>query len=226
MRSRVVDETGERAGARPATTRRPARLVLLYLVGTAVLGVVADAGLELGNSTEFLFVSAAPWVLLAFSSGRASPPRWSAVAGSLTLITGLLSYYCWMVYRHGVSVDVLGGSGFNGGTWILLGLLVGAVSGGFGGATRSRHPWVATLPWSGAAAVPCVDGLLQVRYGDSPAVLVVTVVALTVVALLGWAWRGGAKPLLHVGGLAVATVVLWRVELTVLQEVLGRLTWI
>jgi hypothetical protein len=195
------------------------------MTAAAVLGLLADVGLEFSDATEFLFVAASPWVLLAFSAGRSTAPRWSAVLGAATLLTGLAAYYAWLMVGMAVSFSVLTGSGFDAGLWIAVGVVVGLGAGAVGGMTRLRGSFLPAVAWSGAAAVPCADGLLMTVYGPSPVAAAVTF-GCVAVAMVTWAWRSGVRPLNLAVGVPAATVALLGVELTILQQVFGRLTWI
>jgi hypothetical protein len=208
------------------TERRPGRAVALHLAAAVVVGGLADIGLRLGAETAFLFTAATPWVLVAFSAGRASAPRWSAVAGSGTLLVGLAAYYLWLLVGLGVSVGVLTGSGFNGVMWVVVGAAVGAVAGGIGGLTWHRRLLLAEAAWCGVVAVPCADGMIKLVYGGAPPIAATAVFGGAALALLAWAWRSGARTWVLALGVPLAVMVLWQLELVILQQVFGRLTWI
>lgn len=204
---------------------RPGRCAALHLAAAAVLGLLADVGLEFSDATEFLFVAASPWVLLSFSAGRSTAPRWSAALGAATLLTGLAVYYLWLMVGMGVSFSVLTGSGFKALLWVAVGVVVGLGAGAVGGMTRLRGSFLPTVAWSGAAAVPCADGFIMTVYGPSP-VAAAVIFGCVAVTLVTWACRCGVRPLSLAVGVPTATVALLGVELTVLQQAFGRLTWI
>lgn len=190
-----------------------------------VLGILADVGMNLDDDVIFLFAAATPWVLVAFSAGRGST-RYSPLVGSGTLLAGLATHYLWLHLGMGVSWGVLTGSGFRGTTWIVVGAVAGAVSGGIGGLTRHPHSLVAALAWCGAVAVPCADGYLQFAYGAVSPGAAVAVFGGAALALLVWAWGGGVRIWVLALGAPPAALILSQLEVLVLQEAFGRPTWI
>lgn len=100
------------------------------------------------------------------------------------------------------------------------------MSGGIGGLTRHRRSLVATLAWCGAVAVPCADGYLQLAYGAASPVAAAAVFGGAALALLAWAWRSGVRIWALALGAPAASLFLWQLEVLVLQEAFGRLTWI
>ena len=196
-----------------------------HLAAAVSLGVLSDIGLHLGDQATFLFALASPWVLLAFSAGRASAPSWSAFAGAGTLLAGLAAYYLWMLIGPGVALAVLTGSGYKGMTWVAVGTAVGAVAGGIGALTKHRRLFLAEAAWCGAAAAPSVDAILLAAYGDAPRTAVAIVVGGAALAL-AWAMSHGARKRILALGLPLATLVLWQMELVILQQAFGRMTWI
>ena len=202
------------------------RAVTGYVAAAAVLGVLADVGLRLGEQADFLFIVATPWVVLAFGAGRASGLRWSAVAGAAALLTGIAAYYAWLWVGQDVSFGILLGNGYNGKTWVLAAGVVGAAAGLVGGLSRLQQDLLAAAAWCGVAAVPCVDAIVQVAYAEGVSTAVVPVLGVVALALLVWGWRSGIRPWMLLLGLPVATLVLWQLELAVLQQVFHRLTWV
>lgn len=202
------------------------RAVIGFLAAAALLGLLADVGLRFGEQSDFLFVVATPWVVLAFGAGRAGGLRWSAPAGAAAVLTGIAAYYLWLWTGQGVSLSVLTGNDYKAMTWVIVGAGVGAVAGSVGGLSRLPHGLARSAAWSGVAAVPCVDAIIQLAYVQSAAPAVVAVLGATALAVLVWGWRSGSRLGLLLLGLPVATLVLWQLELVVLQHVFGRLTWI
>ena len=209
------------------------RAVVLHVAFAVVLGVLADIGLHLGERTTFLFTAATPWVVLAFSAGRVSSPRWSVLsprwsvlAGGGTLLAGLTAYYLWLLLGMHVSIGVLTGSGYKGVTWFIVGAVVGAVAGGIGGMTRCRRRLLADAAWCSVIAVPCAEGVTALGYGAAPPIAMLAVLGGAALALLAWAWRSGARAWALGVGVPLATLALWNLELVILQHAFGRLTWI
>ena len=77
--------------------------------------------------------------------------------------------------------------------------------------------------WCGAVAAPCVDAIIQLRYAAAPPV-VAAALGGAAVALLVWAWRSGSRTRALALGAPLATLLLWQLELAVLQQAFGRLT--
>lgn len=205
----------------------PSRQVLvpLHLVGALLLGVVADVGLGLSVYSAFVFTAATPWVLLVFSSGRASGLLWSPVVGAGTLLVGLAAYYSWLLLGRDVAAGTLTGSGYSGWVWLGVGAVVGAVAGVLGALTRHRSFWPEFV-WSGAIAVPVVEAFLQLSYDDVPALGATLVWGGVALGMSAWAWRAGVRMWAMVVGTPLACIALWNLEVAVLQLVFGRLTWI
>lgn len=202
--------------------------VAACLVLAATLGVASDVGLRLGSVGAFVFTSAAPWVVLAFSAGRtARNLAWAPVTGAVAVLTGLGAYYLWMWWGMGVAVGTLLSDGYNGMVWLAGGVVVGAVAGVIGGLTRVRVRVVSEASWCGVLAVPAVDGILSLLYGQyGHVVMFVGVAGAAVLALATWAVRSSVRLWVLLVGAPVAVLLLWQAELLVLQQVFGRLTWV
>lgn len=120
---------------------------------------------------------------------------------------------------------VLTGDGYKGMTWVVIGTAVGAVAGGIGALTRHRRLLLAEAAWCGAAAVPSVDAIFLAAYGDAPRTAA-GIVAGGAALALAWAVGRGARKRILALGVPLATLVLWQMELVILQQAFGRMTWI
>lgn len=212
------------SSASPSTLRAGRRLVLvaLHLLVAVVLGVFSDVGTGWGQQWVYVAMAATPWVVLVFSAGRTSGLSWSPLGGALTLLTGLAGYYLWLHWGQGVSAEILLGNGFNGAVWLGLGAGVGALAGLVGGCTRLPQPW-SDFAWAGVVAIPIIEALLLASYGTDPPVLsAVLIWSPVAIALVAWALRSGARARALAVMVPIACLVLWQVEVTIIQEVLGR----
>lgn len=194
---------GNRQARHDGPTSEPLHLLLdvrhswasaLHVALAVPLGLFADIGLRADGSVIFIFAAATPWILLAFSAGRATELRWSAGAGALVILIGLCSYYAWLNVNQGVDSGILFGHDYAGGLWLKAGMAMGAITGLAGGLTRVGRPLVAELAWSGLAAVPVGDCFVMLRYYTIEGWLLPTTFAVGVVlAIFWWATRAGAR---------------------------------
>jgi hypothetical protein len=218
---------------------RVARVALLGLAAIA-LGILGDEGLRWGQVGVAVFTAPTPWILLAFAAGRQVSRWWlSAVLGGAALAGSLAVYYAWMTVVHDVDRTTVWSGGYDARLYLSAGLVVGLVTGLLGGVSRGTAtprselgPGHMTGPaadvaWCGLVAVPVVDGVLQYRYAgwDEPWVSLAVFGAVAVVAC-GWALASGARRLTLAWGVPAVSAILYVVELVVLREVFGLLTWV
>jgi hypothetical protein len=159
-------------------------LLAAALVGVAlgVFSILAD-GILPGRLFTLLGNIAAPWALGAFVVGyRATSPRQGALAGSLALVVGVVTYYGGATVR-GYPVGELNV------VWTVVALVAGPVVGACGAAvsTRREHPPIVAVVLPGAAFV--AEGLFllydrkvwRTDFGAEPYRLIDVGVALTLV---------------------------------------------
>jgi hypothetical protein len=172
------------------------RLTLISIVVGVLLGIfsmLAD-GIIGGRLIGILGNIASPWGLAAFFVGRGTTsPRRGAVAGAVTLVVGVATYYLLAAGRGYVvgSVDAL---------WTGIALVAGPVMGLCGAASRAERPPVAAMIAPGAMLVAeslfLADDRRVWRWNLEAEPYRLIDLAVMVVLLLGglaltaWLWRG------------------------------------
>ena len=122
---------------------RAARAVALPLLAGTVLGPL-DVALKHVLPAPFghLLNSSPVWALVAFVVGwcvRGRSAWWPAVAGTLTLLVAVETYYLAYVVLRGRDPVVLLDDHAVG--WLVVGVGAGVAFGTAGGWARSGHPW-------------------------------------------------------------------------------------
>lgn len=161
----------------------PALLLVLVAV---LLGIYADVGQYAGGFWGLLPELGAPWVLLAFASGRVANRRPLVAAGSglLLILGGLVSYALFVHVVHEVRLYnvVRSGGAYYWAAWAaLLGPLAG-LAGSWSVAGRST---LRPAGWAFAVGVPLAEcvRVSASDYLDARGVIASLLVLAAVVAL-------------------------------------------
>ncbi|MFL6134393.1 MAG: DUF6518 family protein [Nocardioidaceae bacterium] len=175
----------------PASSKRPAKALsaALVLVAACAMGVFSDRGALLAEPWSALAEIGTPFVLVAFAAGR-QPSRMglSMLWGAAVLSIGLAAYYAWLFLVHDVAWGTLAHQ-YRAGAWLTAGVLVGALAGALGSASRrERGGSIRAVGWGLLIAVPLAEAVRASRW--QPPQLGAGVVLLVLTAsLYAWAVR-------------------------------------
>jgi hypothetical protein len=211
-----------------ATARvRPAARLGAHIFAAVLLGVFADVGARAAGPWALLTALGTPWLLLAFSAARGSGlilgRATAALVGALVVVTGLASYYLWLIIGRDVAVSTVVHQ-YKAPMWVLAGVAVGAVFGTVAASSRSPRRRVREVAWAAVAAVPLSDALLPVRLsGRSDVTPVVATLVVVSLLVLAWSYRAaGARVARVVVATLALALVLWQAENLVLLALLDR----
>jgi hypothetical protein len=155
----------------PVTAGRAARAVALPLLAGALLGPL-DVALKHVLPAPFghLLNSSPVWALVAFVVGFAVRTRhrwWPAVAGTLTLLLAVETYYLAYVLLRDRDPVVLVDDHAVG--WLVVGVGAGVVFGTAGAWARSGHPWRGPVGTATAAGLLLTGAWVELsRFAEAP----------------------------------------------------------
>jgi len=138
-----MDATTKRARPPARAGRRSFLVAIVVGVALGVFSILAD-GIVGGRLFVILGNLAAPWALVAFLVGlRTTSLRHGALAGGLTLVIGVATYYLGVAVRGYVLLE-------SNAVWTVVAAVVGPIMGLSGAAISSRRE----RPPVGAVAAP------------------------------------------------------------------------
>ena len=161
----------------------------LLLVAACAIGVFSDRGALLAQPWSALAEIGTPFVLVAFAAGRQpSRMRLSALWGAAVLSIGLAAYYAWLLLVHDVAWGTLTYQ-YRAGAWLTAGVLVGALAGAVGSASRpERAGPIRAVGWGLLIAVPLAEAVRVSRW-QPPQVGASMVLLVLAASLYAWAVR-------------------------------------
>ena len=159
---------------------------LLLVLAACAAGLFSDRGALLAEPWSAFAETGTPFVLVAFAAGRQSSRfGWSALWGATVLGIGLAAYYAWLLLVQDVAWGTLTYH-YGAGAWLAAGVVVGALAGALGCASRpDRSNLVRASGWGLVIASPLAEGLRV--FGWQPAAGVI----LLVLAAVLYAWAVG-----------------------------------
>lgn len=176
----------------PASSKRAGANGLsaaLVLVAACAVGVFSDRGALLAEPWSALAEIGTPFVLVAFAAGR-QPSRMglSVLWGAAVLSIGLAAYYAWLLLVHDVAWGTLTYQ-YRAGAWLTAGVLVGALAGALGSASRpERGGPIRAVGWGLLIAVPLAEAVRVSRW-QPPQVGAGIVLLVLAASLYAWAVR-------------------------------------
>lgn len=175
-------ESSIRAGVNPVSAA-------LVLMAACAVGVFSDRGALLAEPWSALAEVGTPFVLVAFAAGRQPlRMRLSVLWGAAALSIGLAAYYAWLLLVQDVSWGTLAHS-YRAGAWLAAGVLIGALAGALGSASRpERDGPIRALAWGLLIASPLAEAVRVFRW-QPPQVGAGIVLLVLATGLFAWAVR-------------------------------------
>jgi hypothetical protein len=176
----------------PATSKRAGANGLgaaLVLVAACAIGVFSDRGALLAEPWSVLAELGTPFVLVAFAAGR-QPSRMglSVLWGAAVLSIGLAAYYAWLLLGRHVAWGTLTYQ-YRAGAWLTAGVLVGALAGALGSASRPERGGPSrAVGWGLLIAVPLAEAVRVSRW-QPPQIGAGIVLLVLAASLYAWAVR-------------------------------------
>ena len=184
-----------RSGSAPGSQLRDrgswVTTALLLLLAACAVGLFSDRGALLAEPWSTFAETGTPFVLVAFAAGR-QPLRfgWSALWGATVLCIGLAAYYGWLLLVQDVAWGTLTHH-YGAGAWLAAGVVVGALSGAVGCASRpGRSNIVRASGWGLVIATPLAEGLRVLGWQPAAGMILLVVAAV----LYAWAVRRDRAP--------------------------------
>lgn len=182
----------------------------LVLVAACAIGVFSDRGTLLAEPWSALAEIGTPFVLVAFAAGR-QPSRMglSMLWGAAVLSIGLAAYYAWLLLVQDVAWGTLTYQ-YHAGAWLTAGVLMGALAGALGSASRpERGGPIRALGWGLLIASPLAEAVRVSRW-QPPRVGAGMILFVLAAGLYAWAVRWDRAPwqLVAVAVVAVVPAVL------------------
>lgn len=161
----------------------------LVVVAACAVGVFSDRGALLAEPWSALAEVGTPFVLVAFAAGRQlSRTEFGALWGAAALSIGLAAYYVWLLLVRDVAWGTLTYQ-YRAGAWLTAGVLVGALAGALGSASRPEHAGsIRALGWGLLIAVPLAEAVRVSRW-QPPQMGVGVVLLVLAGGLCAWAVR-------------------------------------
>ena len=179
---------------RDDSTGAPLVRYALVLVGACAVGVFSDRGALLASPWSALAEIGTPFVLVAFAAGRQPPrPGWGMVWGAVALGIGLAAYDAWMFLVQDVPWGTLT-HGYRAGAWLAAGVVVGALAGACGAASRpGRGAALRATGWGLLVASPLAEGVRVSRWAP-PATAAALLLLVLAAGLYAWAVQRDRTP--------------------------------
>jgi hypothetical protein len=196
--------TPERAGSKGVSAG-------LVLVAACAIGVFSDRGALLPAPWSALAEIGTPFVLLAFAAGRQQSRMGpSMLWGAGVVCFGLAAYYAFLLLVQDVAWGTVTFQ-YHATAWLGAGVLIGALVGALGNASRREHGGsVRAVGWGLVIAAPLAEAVRVSRW-QPPRVGAVVVLLVVAVGLYAWAVRQDRAPwqlaAVTVGALVPAVLV-------------------